>query len=136
MCGRFGQAYPRMTLKEWYGAAAMPEFDPRYNIAPTTNIVVIREGEEGRAGSMMRWGLIPGWFKGPGKLPLLYNARSETVHEKKLFKASFHRQRCLVPASGFFEWVRHASRMYDCLTEPSGQTCRPIGSTLRGMADW
>ena len=50
--------------------------------------------------------LIPWWFKGPGKLPLLHNARSETVHEKKLFKASFHRQRCLVPASGFFEWQR------------------------------
>ena len=57
MCGRFGQAYPRMTLKDWYRAAAMPEFDTRYNIAPTTNIVVIRDGKEGRTGSMMRWGL-------------------------------------------------------------------------------
>ena len=45
-----------MSLKEWYRAAAMPEFDARYNIAPTTNIVVIHDGEEGRAGSMMRWG--------------------------------------------------------------------------------
>jgi len=109
MCGRFGQAYPSITLKDWYRAAAMPDFDSRYNIAPTTNIVVIREGEEGRTGSMMRWGLIPWWFKAPGKLPLLHNARSETVHEKKLFKASFHRQRCIVPASGFFEWQRMPS---------------------------
>ena len=93
-----------MSLKDWYRAAAMPEFDPRYNMAPTTNIVVIHDGEEGRAGSMMRWGLIPWWFKGPGKPPLLHNARSETVHEKKLFRASFHRQRCIIPASGFYEW--------------------------------
>ena len=82
MCGRFGLSYPRMSLKDWYGAAAMPEFDPRYNIAPTNNIVVIRDLSEGRTGSMMRWGLIPWWFKGPGRLPLLHNARSETVHEK------------------------------------------------------
>ena len=109
MCGRFGQAYPRMSLKDGYRAAAMPEFDPRYNIAPTMNIVVIRDGKEGRTGSMMRWGLIPWWFKGPDKLPLLHNARSETVHEKKLFKASFHRQRCIIPASGFFEWQKMPS---------------------------
>ena len=95
-------------MRDWYLASAMPEFDPRYNIAPTTNIVVIREGEEGRAGSMMRWGLIPWWAKDTKKLPLLHNARCETVHEKKLFKASFHRQRCIIPASGFFEWERLA----------------------------
>jgi putative SOS response-associated peptidase YedK len=89
MCGRFGLSYPGTSLKDWYRAAAMPDFDSRYNIAPTDNIVVIREGEEGRTGSMMRWGLIARWFKEPGKRPLLQNTRSETVHEKKIFRGSF-----------------------------------------------
>jgi putative SOS response-associated peptidase YedK len=86
MCGRFGLSYPRISLKDWYRAAAMPDFDSRYNIAPTTNIVVIRDGEEGRAGSMMRWGLIPWWFQGPGKLPLLHNARSRDHSCKEGFQ--------------------------------------------------
>ena len=104
MCGRFGQAYPRMTLKEWYRAAAIPEFDSRYNIAPTTNIVVIRAGGEGRIGSMMRWGLIPYWAKDTKKLPVMNNARAETVAEKPMFRQAFRQRRCLIPASGFFEW--------------------------------
>ena len=68
----------------------MPEIEPRYNIAPTDDILVIRDSDQGRSGLMMRWGLIPHWVKDAKKLPLLFNA--------------FRRQRCLIPASGFYEW--------------------------------
>ncbi|GJL71990.1 MAG: DUF159 family protein [Nitrosomonas sp.] len=104
MCGRFALAYPRSSLIDWYDAASMPEIEPRYNIAPTANILVIRAGSTGRAGSMMRWGLIPRWAKDIKKLPLLINARAETVATKPIFKTAFHRQRCIIPASGFYEW--------------------------------
>ena len=92
-------------MRDWYLASAMPEFDPRYNIAPTTNIVVIRDGKEGRAGSMMRWGLIPYWAKDTKKLPVMNNARAETVAEKPMFRQAFRQRRCLIPVSGFFEFI-------------------------------
>lgn len=106
MCGRFGLSYPRMSLKDWCGVMAMPEFEPRYNIAPTNNIVVIRDRPASWAGSMMRWGLIPFWAKDTKKQPLLHNARAETVAVKPLFRNSLHRRRCIIPASGFYEWQR------------------------------
>lgn len=104
MCGRFGLNYPRSTLQDWYGVSAMPEIEPRYNIAPTTNVLVVRDGESGRMGSLMHWGLIPYWAKDTKRLPIMNNARAETVAEKPLFKQSFRRRRCIIPASGFYEW--------------------------------
>lgn len=108
MCGRFCLAYPRASLIDWYHATTMPSIESRYNIAPTTDIVVIRNSATGRAGSMMRWGLIPHWVKDPKKLPLLFNARAESLAVKPLYKNAFRRQRCLIPASGFYEW-KHLS---------------------------
>ncbi len=104
MCGRFALAYPRSSLNDWYHAASMPEIEPRYNIAPTSNILVIRDSLTGRAGSMMRWGLIPHWVNDTKKLPLLFNARSESMAIKPIFKNAFRRQRCIIPAAGFYEW--------------------------------
>lgn len=104
MCGRFALAYPRSSLTDWYHAASIPEIEPRYNIAPTDAILVIRDSDQGRVGSMMRWGLIPHWVKDTKKLPLLYNARAESLAVKPIFKHAFRRQRCLIPASGFYEW--------------------------------
>lgn len=57
MCGRFALAYPRSSLVDWYQAASMPDIEPRYNIAPTSNILAIRDSANGREGAMMRWGL-------------------------------------------------------------------------------
>lgn len=64
----------------------------------------------------------------------MINARAESLTEKPSFREAFKQRRCLIVVDGFFEWLRHESRMCGCLAEPSGQTCRPIGSTLRGMA--
>jgi putative SOS response-associated peptidase YedK len=104
MCGRFTLAYPRSHLINWYHAVSMPEIEPRYNIAPTNDILVIRDSDQGRVGSMMRWGLIPHWVRDTKKLPLLFNARAESLATKPMFKHAFRRQRCLIPASGFYEW--------------------------------
>jgi putative SOS response-associated peptidase YedK len=104
MCGRFAWAYPRSKLIDWYHASMMPEIEPRYNIAPTTDILVIRDSDNGREGLMMRWGLVPHWAKDPNKLPLLLNARVESLASKPLYIHAFLRQRCLIPASGFYEW--------------------------------
>ncbi len=82
----------------------MPDFDARFNIAPSSSILTIRTNEKGLTGSLMRWGFIPAWAKDPGAMPMLNNARGETVAEKPMFRQAFRRRRCLIPASGFYEW--------------------------------
>jgi putative SOS response-associated peptidase YedK len=78
---------------------------PRYNIAPTTTIDVLRLAETGPELVPMRWGLIPGWWKKTAKeVPSTFNARAETIAEKPMFRSAFKRTRCIVPASGYYEW--------------------------------
>jgi putative SOS response-associated peptidase YedK len=79
---------------------------PRYNIAPTQDapVVVMREGH--RRLEKFRWGLVPPWADDPGMGARMINARAETVHQSKAFRSAFTRRRCLVPASGFFEWKK------------------------------
>ena len=104
MCGRFALDYPSPYLADWYRVGSLLDLFPRYNIAPMTNILVIRERENGREGSIMRWGLIPHWAISTKNIPLLSNARAETVASKPVFKNSFRRRRCIIPATGFYEW--------------------------------
>ncbi len=78
---------------------------PRYNIVPTTAIDVVRLAGSGPELVPMRWGLIPGWWKKTAKeVPATFNARAETVAEKPMFRSAFKRTRCIVPASGYYEW--------------------------------
>lgn len=78
----------------------------RFNIAPTQEAPVIRpDGNGGRSVAMLRWGLVPFWAKDLAIGGKLINARCETVAEKPAFRTAFKRQRCVVPASGFFEWT-------------------------------
>jgi putative SOS response-associated peptidase YedK len=104
MCGRFASIHTPNRLQQWYDALAMPDFPIRYNIAPSASIVVLRCEVQGRVGAMMRWGFIPAWAKDPATMPMLNNARGETVAEKPMFRQAFRRRRCLIPASGFYEW--------------------------------
>ena len=78
---------------------------PRYNIAPTQTIGAITETPEGRQLVGMRWGLVPSWAKDASIGNKMLNARAETVAEKPSFRKSFQRKRCLIPATGFYEWV-------------------------------
>jgi putative SOS response-associated peptidase YedK len=106
MCGRFTQAYTWRELYELYRLTCPPaNIEPRYNIAPNTMIDVVVPHETGRDLLSMRWGLIPSWWKKTAKeMPSTFNARSETVATKPMFRAAFKRGRCLIPASGYFEW--------------------------------
>jgi putative SOS response-associated peptidase YedK len=109
MCGRFTRSYTRAQIKQLYelaDPAAPTNLAPRYNICPTTDIdVVVLEGSE-RHVVPMRWGLIPAWWKKTIKeLPATFNARAETVADKPMFRDAFHRKRCLIPASGYYEWL-------------------------------
>lgn len=80
-----------------------PELEPRYNIAPSTDIEAVFLGEEGRRIGTFRWGLVPSWMKEIPKAPMI-NARSETAAEKPMFRSAIRHRRCLIPATGFFEW--------------------------------
>lgn len=104
MCGRFALDYPESILKDWYTVDSFPDLFPRYNIAPMSDILVIRDIEIRREAKMMRWGLIPGWVKDFKKTHVINNARAETVATKPMFRSAYRKQRCIIPASGFYEW--------------------------------
>ena len=112
MCGRFLLDTSWAELRDYFELIrpepdAQPEIAPRYNIAPTTPIVVVRRGDDGaREAIHTRWGLIPSWVKDPKAFTLLINARAETAASKPSFRNAFRRRRVLVPASGFYEWRR------------------------------
>lgn len=136
MCGRFVLKAPPAELITRFGLDECADYGARYNIPPGTDIPVIRHSPDGkRVLHLLRWGLVPHWAKDSTIGAKLNNARGESAAEKPSFRDAFKRRRCLVPASGFFEWVRHESRMCDCLAEPSDQTRCPISGTLRGMAE-
>ena len=106
MCGRFTQSFTWRELVELYRLTQPARnLRPRYNIAPTTAIDVLRLAETGPELVPMRWGLIPGWWKKTAKeVPSTFNARAETVAQKPMFRSAFNRSRCIVPASGYYEW--------------------------------
>ena len=107
MCGRFTQRYTWSEVHAFLSViGAAKNLRPRYNIAPTTTIDVVRLGGEGRELVSMRWGLVPVWWKKPLKdVPATVNARAETVAQKPMFRDAFRKRRCIIPASGFFEWT-------------------------------
>ena len=107
MCGRFTQAYTWQELADLYRLAAPPiHLQRRYNIAPTAAIDVVVAGGGGQFELVrMRWGLIPSWWGNSAEeLPATFNARAETVASKPMFRAAFERNRCVIPASGYYEW--------------------------------
>jgi putative SOS response-associated peptidase YedK len=112
MCGRYRLGRGREAFKKYFGTAEREDFEwsPRFNIAPTQSVPVIRQdaSEPKRLLSTMRWGLIPRWSADTSLGAKLINARSETVAEKPSFLACLRERRCLVPADGFYEWKRNA----------------------------
>lgn len=108
MCGRFALKAPPAELMRHFGVDAVPDMAPRYNIAPTQSILVIRhpwqQSEASLEAASVKWGLLPYWAKDESMATKLANARGETVAEKPAFRNAFRRMRCLIPADGFFEW--------------------------------
>jgi len=104
MCGRFYLDVPADELMSHFGLELLPALEPRYNIAPTQSVAAVLDGVRGRELHMLRWGLIPFWAKDEKIGYRTINARAETVESKPAFRAAFRRRRCLIPASGFYEW--------------------------------
>jgi putative SOS response-associated peptidase YedK len=104
MCGRFALYSDPPTLARQFGAEAPADLRPRYNVAPTQTIPIVRQVEEGRQFALARWGLIPRWAKEMDTGYSTINARAETVATKPAFRSAFRYRRCLVPADGFYEW--------------------------------
>jgi putative SOS response-associated peptidase YedK len=105
MCGRFTLQIPPELLAEMFDLADIPAFPARYNIAPTQQVAVIRQtGDDRNRFGFMTWGLIPSWAKDPGIGSRMINARCETVADKPAFRQAVRHRRCIVPASGFYEW--------------------------------
>ncbi len=106
MCGRYVILSPPEELRAYFNYNEQPNFPPRYNIAPTQPIPIIRINAGVTEFALVRWGLVPSWQKEfPSSKPLI-NARAETLLEKPSFKKAAMRRRCLMPVNGFYEWQR------------------------------
>ena len=104
MCGRYVIISTPEAIRALFGYGEQPNFPPRYNVAPTQPIPVVRLHDGKRSFALMRWGLLPSWVKDPKTFPLLINARGESVLDKPAFRNAMRRRRCLIPTDGFYEW--------------------------------
>jgi putative SOS response-associated peptidase YedK len=110
MCGRYVITTAPDVMRRTFGYAEQPNFPPRYNVAPTQPIPLVRLVDDQRSFALVRWGLIPAWVKDPRGFSLLINARAESVLDKASFRNAMRRRRCLIPADGFYEWKRDGAR--------------------------
>ncbi|PWG17201.1 SOS response-associated peptidase [Salibaculum griseiflavum] len=108
MCGRMAVTLPHDAMAQVFDAAPandLPEV-PNFNVCPTTQVATVTSDAGTRHLRPMRWGFVPHWYKSVNDGPLLINARAETIAEKPAFRTACRERRCLVPASGFYEWTR------------------------------
>ncbi len=104
MCGRFTLHTEAGRLARQFVVQLDLDLAPRYNIAPSQDVLAIRQGPAGREAVMLHWGLVPFWAREVKTGYRMINARAETVAQKPAFRAAYRRRRCLVPADGFYEW--------------------------------
>jgi putative SOS response-associated peptidase YedK len=139
MCGRYLITTAPEAVRRLFGYLEQPNFPPRYNVAPTQPIPIVRLNAGKREFALVRWGLIPAWVKDPRGFPLLINARGDTVNDKPAFRNAMKRRRCLIPADGFYEWQEEGGRkrpyvvrprhggpiafagLWECWTGPNGE---------------
>lgn len=130
MCGRYAIYGPVSTSRAMKRAedqlgldlsTSINQREPQYNVAPTQYAPAVALGEGGAQVKGLKWGLIPSWAKDPGIGARAINARAETVAEKPMFRAAFKKRRCLVPASGYFEWrLEGGAKQPYYIREPGG----------------
>ena len=111
MCGRFAISAKGKEIAKKFSAEVSAMVEPRYNIAPTQPIGIIRENPntDRRESAIVTWGLVPSWAKDPAVATNLTNARAETAQEKPSFRDAMRYRRCLIPANAFYEWKRSGS---------------------------
>jgi putative SOS response-associated peptidase YedK len=110
MCGRYTLSSQRLTTIEARLGQSFPELQARYNITPSQLVPAVRWAEGRYELASLKWGLLPAWAKEAKFSYSTINARAETVDTKPAFRTAFRRQRCLIPADGFYEWVEIAGR--------------------------
>ncbi len=110
MCGRFVLTLPHEAMAELFDAVPANDLPdtPNYNICPSDSVSAVTSEDGTRRLRSMRWGFLPRWYRTPADGPLLINARAETIARKPTFREACFSRRCLVPASGFYEWTRGA----------------------------
>jgi len=109
MCGRYSITTPLEAMRQLFHFDGSPNLAPRYNVAPTQSVPVVRRKNGGRELVLLRWGLIPSWAKDARIGASLINARGETVQSKPAFRSAFAKRRCLVLADSFYEWQKRGS---------------------------
>ena len=109
MCGRYAFLLPPEAMAALFKTLNDVLYPPRYNIAPTQPILAIVEREGRRAAELFRWGFVPTWVKDPKEWPLLINARADSMLEKPAFRDAVRNSRCIVPATGYYEWMKGTS---------------------------
>jgi putative SOS response-associated peptidase YedK len=111
MCGRYALHSNPDVIALQFGIESPPDTEASYNIPPSSMVLVVKNSPEGKTvAGKYRWGLIPAWAKDPAIGHMLANARGESIAEKPAFRNAFRQGRCLVPASGFYEWKTTAGR--------------------------
>jgi putative SOS response-associated peptidase YedK len=139
MCGRYAVTSSPEAMRKLFRYDDIPNFPPRYNIAPTQPIAIVRLEHGQRRFALARWSLLPSWVKDPRAFSLLINARGESVLDKPAFRAAMRYRRCLIPADGFYDWKRAGGRsqpyyvrarngeplafagLWECWTGPNGE---------------
>ena len=126
MCGRYVAAKPPAELAAELGVHDVRATDlgARYNVAPTDEVYAVAVGSDGeRRLGTFRWGLVPSWSKDASGAARMINARAETVADKPAFRQALRKRRCLIPADGFYEWLRTGKeRQPFWFHRPGGET--------------
>ena|SRR2546428_12108570 len=124
MCGRYTPKTPVEHLSEMFQFPEIIPLKPRYNIAPSQDVAVVRRVPDGRDRklAMLRWGLIPAWTKDLKKARMPINAKAETVAELPTFRVAFCQRRCLIPADGYYEWKQEGG-LNVCCSPPNRTNC-------------
>lgn len=112
MCGRFTLTRSAAEVAEHFGLDAVPDLEPRFNVAPTQPIPAVRwsRSDGGRVLELRYWGLVPRWAKDASGAARMINARAETAAAKPAYRDALRQRRCLVPMDGFYEWKPHPKR--------------------------
>ena len=138
MCGRYRLSRRKQIMEEYFGSAPWDDdWEPRFNIAPTQPVPVIRQHtkEPIRQISTMRWGLIPHWSKDDSSAASTINARSETAAVKPAFRDPLKFRRCLIPADGFYEWKRTGTAKQPFCFEVNNQELFAFAGLWDGWKD-
>lgn len=115
MCGRYALTLPPEAVRAYFRYKERPNFPPRYNIAPTQPIAIVRNDNGAPGFALARWGFIPGFVKDLTRFPLIINARAEGMEDKPSYRGAIRRRRCLIAADGFYEWRRVGKARYPFL---------------------